>query len=101
MQESQSQAGKDANHFEVKQSLPHAMTAHDLKRLPWPAPSPIKAMIARKDHSPLQKGAAVCYLSPHVETNLFPGVNWQPNSLQLHHLDQQQLCQFVQRPKPC
>lgn len=34
MQELQSQAGIGANRSEVKQSLPHAKMAHDLRQLP-------------------------------------------------------------------
>lgn len=38
--------------------------------------SPIKAVIACENDRSLQEEAPISNLSPHVETNLFPSVNW-------------------------
>ena len=63
--------------------------------------APVKAVIAGKDLGPLQEEAAISNLAPHVETDLFPSVNRQPNPLQLHAQDPPSRCQSVQHPTPC
>jgi|GEM_PF-6518566 len=35
----------------------------------------IKAVVAGKDHGPLQEEAAIGHLTPHVEADLFPSIN--------------------------
>jgi hypothetical protein len=35
----------------------------------------------------LQEEAAISHLAPHVEADLFPGINGQPDPLELHVRD--------------
>lgn len=63
--------------------------------------APIKPVITSEDDGALQGVAFIWHLAPHVEADLFPGVNGQPNPLQLHALDPPLHRRFVQRPMPC
>ena len=63
--------------------------------------SPVKAVVAGKNRRSLQEETPIGNLSPHVEADLFPGVNRQPNPLQLHWQDPRIRCQFVPRPMLC
>ena len=49
--------------------------------------SAIKAVVAGEDHGPVQEEAAIGHLAPHVEADLLPSINWQPDPLQLHAQD--------------
>ena len=49
--------------------------------------APVEAVIAGEDLGPLQEEAAISHLAPHVEADLFPGINGKPDPLELHVRD--------------
>ena len=49
--------------------------------------APVKAVIAGEDLGPLQEEAAISHLAPHVAVDLLPGINGQPDPLELHVRD--------------
>lgn len=47
----------------------------------------IKTVIAGEDHCTLQGNAPAWHIAPHVEMDFFPGINRQPDPLELHVQD--------------